>query len=356
MRLRRTRKGDAQGQRGEAVRDALAYQVEVGQFFGAERFVPITNAHMMGDIEVMGDGGLAVAARRSREKRARCARTDHHQRALRRLRVRRRASARTRAEVAKERELIALPARAWTSLTTDTCINYQTLYQPHLGEHVAWGDTGTVIYANSVFGARSNFEIGPGGARRGAHRPHAGVRLPSRPRTARGRFVVRLEARARRPRRLGRGRQDRRRAAPELLRGAGVHRRRRERPLADELKHLGAALASYGSMGMFHMVGVTPEAPTLEAALGGNAPADEIVIADAEIERVYAGYDLQGPELRPGRVLRAAAVAVRDEVARRAVRRPQGASRHAGLRDDLATASRARRASSATCRRSRRPA
>ena len=46
-------------------------------------------------------------------------------------------------------------------ITTDTCINYQTLYQPHLGEHVAWGDTGTVIYANSVFGARSNFESGP---------------------------------------------------------------------------------------------------------------------------------------------------------------------------------------------------
>ena len=63
-------------------------------------------------------------------------------------------------------------------------------------------------------------------------------------------------------------------------------------PIADELKHLGAALASYGSMGMFHMVGVTPEAPTLEAALGGNRPVDEIVIDAAALERVYAGYDL----------------------------------------------------------------
>jgi hypothetical protein len=41
------------------------------------------------------------------------------------------------------------------------------------------------------------------------------------------------------------------------------------------------------------MVGVTPEAPTLEAALGGNAPADEIVVDDAAIARVYAGYDLK---------------------------------------------------------------
>ena len=42
-------------------------------------------------------------------------------------------------------------------VTTDTCINYQTLYQPHFGEHVAWGDTGTVIWANSVCGARTQF-------------------------------------------------------------------------------------------------------------------------------------------------------------------------------------------------------
>jgi predicted aconitase len=47
------------GAEGEAVRRALAYQIEVGRFFGAERFVPITNAHMMGDIEVLGDAGLA---------------------------------------------------------------------------------------------------------------------------------------------------------------------------------------------------------------------------------------------------------------------------------------------------------
>jgi predicted aconitase len=66
----------------------------------------------------------------------------------------------------------------------------------------------------------------------------------------------------------------------------------RRAPNADELKHLGAALASYGSMAMFHMVGVTPEAPSLEDALGGNRPADEIVIDDAALERVYTGYNL----------------------------------------------------------------
>ena len=46
-------------------------------------------------------------------------------------------------------------------LMTDTCINYQTIMPPVRGEHVAYGDTGVVIYSNSVCGARSNFEGGP---------------------------------------------------------------------------------------------------------------------------------------------------------------------------------------------------
>src|SRR5258708_38298712 len=44
---------------------------------------------------------------------------------------------------------------------TDTCINYQTIQAPTRNEHVAFGDTGVVIYSNSICGARSNFEGGP---------------------------------------------------------------------------------------------------------------------------------------------------------------------------------------------------
>ena len=47
------------GERGETVREALELQLAVGEFYGARRFVPVSNVHMMGDIEVMGDGGLA---------------------------------------------------------------------------------------------------------------------------------------------------------------------------------------------------------------------------------------------------------------------------------------------------------
>jgi hypothetical protein len=51
--------------------------------------------------------------------------------------------------------------KAFGVLMTDTCINYQTILPPVRGEHLAMGDTGVVIYSNSVFGALSNFEGGP---------------------------------------------------------------------------------------------------------------------------------------------------------------------------------------------------
>jgi len=281
------------GGRGAAARRALEYQVKVGEFWGAKRFVPVTNVHMMGDIEVMGDGGLqwlkdtaALGARCvvSTTTNARCIDFAHCERL-----------GQDAGEVAKERELIAC-LRRMDVITTDTCINYQTVYQPHLGEHVAWGDTGTVIYANSVFGARSNFESGPAAlaAAITGRTPEYGFHLDEH---RRGVFTVELRA----PlddladwgavgKIVGEPRQSYF-AVPVFH---GFHRT----PTADELKHLGAALASYGSMGMFHFVGATPEAPTIEAALGRRDPAERLVITDADLERVYAGYGLGGGDAR----------------------------------------------------------
>ncbi len=60
-------------------------------------------------------------------------------------------------------------------------------------------------------------------------------------------------------------------------------------PCSDELKHFGAALASFGSTPMFHMVGVTPEAPDTEAVFDGPAPSPTR-ISDAEIAALHAAY------------------------------------------------------------------
>jgi predicted aconitase len=244
---------------------------------------------MMGDIEVMGDGGLEFLQRMAglgarcvvdTTTNARCFDFDY---------VERLNQDKEAAE--KEKELISLLQEIGV-MTTDTCINYQSLYQPHLGEHVAWGDTGTVIYANSVLGARSNFESGPVALATAltGRTPAYGFHLDER---RKGMILVEVEAK---PRNLadwgaigklvGEKYQDYF-SVPVFV---GVE----ESLTADELKHLGASLASYGSMGMFHMVGVTPEARTREDAFGSEKPKHTISVTDGDIEDLYASYDTKG--------------------------------------------------------------
>src|SRR3989304_3332993 len=59
MRLTAEEEAILAGRRGEPARRALLMQVATGEFFGAERMVPVTSAHLTGDPESMGDAGLA---------------------------------------------------------------------------------------------------------------------------------------------------------------------------------------------------------------------------------------------------------------------------------------------------------
>ena len=297
MRLTAEEKKMLRGDHGRVVQEALQLQLDVGLFFGAKRFVAVSNVHMMGDIEVMGDAGKSFLERAA-QSGAKCRQpTTTNARCVDFAYVDRLQQ--DRVEAGKEKELIAC-LRKMDVITADTCINYQTLYQPHLGEHVAWGDTGTVIYANSVFGARSNFEAGPAALAAGltGRVPEYGFHLDEH---RRGTFQVRLKADLNDladwgaiGRIVGSGHQDY--YAVPVFTGPTLSKSRRV-PTADELKQLGAALASYGSMGMFHMVGVTPEAPTLKAAFGGRKPKEVMTVTNRDLERVYAGYDTQGNPL-----------------------------------------------------------
>lgn len=111
----------------------------------------------MGDIEVMGDGGLGLLRDMSLQK-AQCVVPTFSNAQCMHFHPEPRLRQDTQ-EIGKQREILSL-YDGMRIAATDTCIPYQTVYQPKLGEHVAWGDTGTVIYANSVLGARTNFEAG----------------------------------------------------------------------------------------------------------------------------------------------------------------------------------------------------
>jgi hypothetical protein len=164
----------------------------------------------------------------------------------------------------EQRTITAL--RAFGVLMTDTCINYQTVMAPVRGEHMAYGDTGVVIYSNSVLGARSNFEGGPSALAAGltGRTPRYGYHLDAcRRATQRFRLIAP-------PRDLSEW------GALGGIIGEAcgsywevpVIEVIETVPGSDALKHFGTALASFGSVALFHMPGITAE----EAVFAGSPP------------------------------------------------------------------------------------
>jgi hypothetical protein len=276
------------GEFGEPRRLALAQQLAVGRFFDAEDLVPVTQAHLMADGEAVGDAGVELleqlAAAPAQERRVRVPTvTDPRG-------VDPKACAWLRQpELAPARERrIVESLRAMGILLADTCIPYQVVAPPVRGEHVAFGDTGSTIYANSVLGARSNFEGGV-----------AALWAALTGRVPRYRFHLDRARRGTRAFELTFRPADhadwgalgaiigKRMASywdvPVVL---GVERP----PTSDELKHFGAALASWGSTPMFHMVGVTPEAPDPATAFGGPAPHRVERLGQADLDTFCAGF------------------------------------------------------------------
>ncbi len=60
-------------------------------------------------------------------------------------------------------------------------------------------------------------------------------------------------------------------------------------PTSDELKHFGAALASFGSVPLYHMEGVTPEALDIRN-VSDSADIDHATIRDRDIRGFYASF------------------------------------------------------------------
>jgi len=302
MRLNDEEKAMLAGELGEAPRLALSHQQMVGDFFGAGDFVPVTQAHVMADTESLGEAGVrwleSLAALKDGSRRVRIPTiTDP------------RGTDFLKAGQLKQAEWVtSLESRAIAAfvkmglLMTDTCINYQTVQAATRGEHVAFGDTGVVIYSNSVCGARSNFEGGPSALSAGltGRTPRYGFHLDEhRQATLRVRTTwtpARLDDWGALGGVIGRlaGNYW---AVPVI---EGLERP----PSSDELKHFGAAMASFGSVALFHLVGFTPEASRLSDVGGDALAVTQIGQPDVQALRESYALDTQvdvvvfsGPQL-----------------------------------------------------------
>jgi predicted aconitase len=274
------------GKAGPVPQQALQHQIKVGEFFDAEDFVPVTQAHIMADTESLGEAGVrwleGLASASHGQRRVRIPTitdprgTDFANAEL---------LGQTSAMLDLERRAIAAFEQLGVAMT-NTCINYQTIQAPTRNEHAAFGDTGVVIYSNSVCGARSNFEGGPSALAAGltGRTPRYGFHLPE---LRRGTLRIQVDY------------------TPTTLNGWGalggvigrlagnywavpVVEGIEGAAKSDQLKHFGASMASFGSIALFHLVGLTPEAGRLADVADEGLPVHRITKADADaLQRSY---------------------------------------------------------------------
>jgi len=177
-------------------------------------------------------------------------------------------------------------------IPTWTCAPYQSYLTPGFGQQIAWGESNAVAYANSVLGARTNryadyLDIC---AAITGRVPRCGLHLEE---NRKGRILFHLAEIV-----FGQMQQDDFYSALGYLVGV---RTGNKIPViqglpksitSDNLKAFGAAAASSGTVALFHAVGITPEAGTLEQACHGDAPEQTVEITLSDILR--AREDLSG--------------------------------------------------------------
>ncbi|HJQ58717.1 MAG TPA: aconitase X catalytic domain-containing protein [Vineibacter sp.] len=265
------------GRDGEASALALRIVAETARLLGAERLVPIASAHIDGCL-YHGDSGTLFAERLVAEGGGVRVPTTLNVGALDLLHPDRVRLAPERAAMARRMmdAYLRLGCRP-----TWTCAPYQAGHRPALGQHVAWGESNAVAFCNSVLGARTErygdfLDIC---AALSGRAPDVGLH-----RTENRRATALVDCRGLDPRLL-----DEDALYPVL--GAWLGATMGDRVVAfddlpaalsdDRLKALGAAAASTGAVGLFHVIGTTPEAPDIATAFGGAAPAETVHLTGA---------------------------------------------------------------------------
>ena len=263
------------GKYGEGMAYALEIQLAIGNAFDADRFVPITRTH----VALSAQDADLWFAEKMLSKGAKCIipptvnpsinlkyLNDHL------------------FEIPKAgKEIVSATNEAYRKLgaqLTFDCTPYLQQNVPAFGEVIAFSESSATPYVNSVIGARTNRE-GSNSALCAAITgvvPRYGLLLDE---NRKAEIVVDVQAKVETDfdyQILGW-------CYPEKYKGLEipVFRGIKKRPTPEGFMNFGAQLNTSGCVSMYHIEGITPEAPTLEAAIGGKKIKETIVITDKDL-------------------------------------------------------------------------
>ena len=284
------------GDEGDAKQWAMQFNYNLGTFFGAEKMLPVASAHFAPDLRMGGDTSVALLedfVKQNTQILVEGYLDPCHIDFEKEAKIVGKWGV-SQSFVEEERQVLSL-CKKLGFRPTQTCIPYQTVSPPKFGEHLSWGDTGAAICANSMFGARTNFEGGPSALASAliGRTPAYGLHLTE---NRRGNHLIEIECDPVEIADWGAIAA----LSGEFARGydtVPVFTCGKAQPSADMVKQLGVALASFGGNAMFHLVGVTPEAPSLEVACQGVLPEQKHVISQKELDAAFARKTLSQPDV-----------------------------------------------------------
>ncbi|MDI6701724.1 aconitase X catalytic domain-containing protein [Methanothermobacter wolfeii] len=268
MYLSRTEERMYDGEFGETIQKSMEILVALGDIYGAEGMVDISSAQISGvSYKTIGDAGLEyLEDLSSRGARVKVTSTLNPAG----LDLERWREMGFSEEFAERQIRIVDAYSSMDVMNTCTCTPYLIGNVPLRGSHIAWSESSAVSYANSVLGARTNREGGPGALAAAicGKTPEYGYHLDEN-RAATLVVDVECELSGSDYGALGH--------ITGKMVGEGVpYFRFISKPEPDDLKALGAAMASSGAVALYHVEGLTPE--YMDADASG---ADDHVSIDA---------------------------------------------------------------------------
>ena len=263
------------GDAGPAARMAMSIVARMAEVAGASELLDISGAHIDSTVYI-GDAGLEFAERLASLGAKVTVPTTLNVSGLDEHHWQEWAVPSSWARQAY-RQMVAYQSMG--TIPTWTCAPYQSETRPTFGQQIAWGESNAIVFANSVLGARTErypdlFDICCAITGRA---PAIGLHLTEN-RAGEILFqLVNIPANLQRSDEfypvlgnlIGKVSLDK---IPVIDDFSG-------RPDEDQLKAFGAAAASSGGVALFHMVGITPEAPTLREALHGKEPSKTIEVS-----------------------------------------------------------------------------
>ena len=296
MKLTHQQESWLNGDGGAAVQWAMKFNCSLGEFFDAPHFLPVASVHFAPDVRMGGDTSVEMLDRFVNEGvKIRVpgyldpCHIDFEKEAE--IVAGRGVS---QAFVDEDRRIIKL-CRQLGFYPTQSCIPYQTVAPPRFGTHLAWGDTGAAICANAIFGARTNFEGGPSALASAlvGGTPAYGLHQKE---NRRGNLIIDVQCNPAEIADWGAIAA----WAGQITTGyetVPVFCGDYQMPTFNMIKQLGVALASYGGHAMFHVVGATPEAVSLEMACQGVVPEETHVISRKDLDEFFSKQSLSIPDI-----------------------------------------------------------